>query len=378
MSKATPAPKPAVPLRQLLPRMVLALAIGVGGGALFFFLHLPLPWMLGALTGCVAGALLNLPIRMPEKVRPPMSVIIGVMLGSTFTPQMLAGAVNWWPTIIGLLAFLVCAGAATVSYFRFVAGYDMRTAYFCGMPGGLVEMVLLADTAGADTRKVALVHAGRVMLVVFTVPFLVQWLSGISLARPAAGTATFADLTLSAGIWFAITAGLGVLLARFAPIPAPYMLGPMIVSLIVHIAGWTTFKPPIELVILAQVVMGTAIGCRFVGLKLAELVRTLVVSMGATIVMLSVTGAFAWGLGTLFHINPVQILLAYSPGGLMEMGLVALALNIEVAFVIVHHLARVLMVSTGAALFAGPLGFRDPPVGQPRSVDKTIEIDKVD
>lgn len=371
MSETRPAAKPRLPLGQLLPRMALALAIGLAGGTLFFLLHLPLPWLLGAMAGCVAAALLSLPIVMPEKVRPPMSVIIGVMLGSTFTPQMLSHAASWWPTLLGLVAFLFCVGAATVSYFRLVAGYDIRTAFYCGMPGGLVEMVLLADPAGADTRKVALVHAGRVMLVVFTLPFLVQLVSGVDLARPAADAATLADLTVTTALWFAATAGLGVLIARFTPIPAPYMLGPMLVSLIVHVAGWTTFKPPVEIVIFAQLVMGCAIGCRFVGLRLPELLRTLVVSLGATVVMLAVTAAFAWGLGTLFAINPVQILLAYSPGGLMEMGLVALALNIEVAFVIVHHLARVLLVSTGAALVARPLGLAVPAGAKTgKSVDK--------
>ena len=357
-----PSPsQPALTFAQLLPRMALALGLGAGGGALFFALHVPLPWLLGALTACVAGALLNLPIRMPEKMRPPMSVIIGVMLGSTFTPQMLAGALGWLPSLVGLAFFLAAAGAVTITYFRFVAGYDMRTAYFCGMPGGLVEMVLLGESAGADTRKVALVHAARVMLVIFAVPFIVQVMTGANLARPAADAATFADLTPMAGLWFFITAALGLVVARFAPLPAPYMLGPMIVSLIVHLAGWTTFKPPIELVIFAQIVLGCAIGCRFIGIGAAELLRMILISIGATVVMLSVTVVFAWGMGALFGLNPVQVLLAYSPGGLMEMGLVALALNIEVAFVIVHHLVRVMMVSTGAALVAGPLGFRTRP-----------------
>jgi uncharacterized protein len=46
------------------------------------------------------------------------------------------------------------------------------------------------------------------------------------------------------------------------------------------------------------------------------------------------------------------VLLAYSPGGLVEMNLVALALNIEISFVAVHHIARVV-----AVMFAAPMIF---------------------
>ena len=44
------------------------------------------------------------------------------------------------------------------------------------------------------------------------------------------------------------------------------------------------------------------------------------------------------------------MLLAFSPGGIIEMSLIALALNIEVAFVACHHIVRVLIVIGGAAI----------------------------
>jgi uncharacterized membrane protein AbrB (regulator of aidB expression) len=45
--------------------------------------------------------------------------------------------------------------------------------------------------------------------------------------------------------------------------------------------------------------------------------------------------------------------LAYSPGGLAEMSMVALSLALEPGVVIIHHLTRVVLVLIGA-----PLGFR--------------------
>ncbi|WP_442577798.1 AbrB family transcriptional regulator [Mesorhizobium sp. ASY16-5R] len=39
-----------------------------------------------------------------------------------------------------------------------------------------------------------------------------------------------------------------------------------------------------------------------------------------------------------------------APGGLAEMSLIALVLQIETAFMVCHHVARILMVVVGAAL----------------------------
>ena len=47
------------------------------------------------------------------------------------------------------------------------------------------------------------------------------------------------------------------------------------------------------------------------------------------------------------------IVLAYSPGGLAEMSLIALSLGIETAFVATHHIVRI-----GLIVIAAPLVFR--------------------
>jgi uncharacterized membrane protein AbrB (regulator of aidB expression) len=46
-----------------------------------------------------------------------------------------------------------------------------------------------------------------------------------------------------------------------------------------------------------------------------------------------------------FGADLVQMILAYAPGGLTEMSLVAVALHAEVAFVATHHVIRVALVT---------------------------------
>ena len=53
---------------------------------------------------------------------------------------------------------------------------------------------------------------------------------------------------------------------------------------------------------------------------------------------------FILGVTYLINSRPEAVILAYSPGGINEMGLVAATLGIKPAFVITHHLFRLLIV----------------------------------
>jgi uncharacterized membrane protein AbrB (regulator of aidB expression) len=54
--------------------------------------------------------------------------------------------------------------------------------------------------------------------------------------------------------------------------------------------------PPVEAIAVAQVVLGTAIGCRFSGTASATVVRAIVLALGALVILLTVAVAFALGL----------------------------------------------------------------------------------
>ena len=66
--------------------------------------------------------------------------------------------------------------------------------------------------------------------------------------------------------------------------------------------------------------------------------------------MLGVTAAFALVVAPATGSPPASVVLAYAPGGLAEMSLVALALGADVAYVAVHHIFRIMFVILGAPL----------------------------
>jgi membrane AbrB-like protein len=339
------------PARFPYRRFALALLLGGFGGWLFVKFRLPLPWMLGSMVFCTVAALLRVPVAAPPVIRPPMTVVIGVMLGASFKPEVVAQLPNWLPTLIGLVLFMCACGFACVGYFRRIAGFDPVTAFFAGMPGGLVEMVTVGEEKGGDARIIALIHSARILLVVMTLPFIVQWIGGLPLGGTRVAGPSFAQTPLFAELWLLACGLLGVLVGHWLKLPAKYLLGPMLVSAIVHVAGLSDSVPPFEIVNAAQLILGVTIGCRFVGTPARIIFRVLTLSIGSTVILLALTLAFAWIVAQLSVHGHVPLILAYSPGGLAEMSLIALALHTEVAFVAAHHIIRVFLVMVAA----GPL-----------------------
>jgi membrane AbrB-like protein len=148
------------------------------------------------------------------------------------------------------------------------------------------------------------------------------------------------------------SAAIGAVLGHVLRLPAGFMIGPMIVSAAFHMTEVTTARPPDELVAVAQIVLGAAIGCRFVGARLGAMFRTTIHSVIAAILLLVITAVFVVGLDPFTPIGIEALILAYAPGGLTEMSLIALALGLDLAFISTHHVVRMVLIMLIGPLFA--------------------------
>lgn len=332
--------------------IVATLAVGTVGGALFNLVQMPLAWMIGAMCSVMVATLFGAPMRMSQLARQPMSAILGVMLGSAFTPAMAAQITGWWPTLTALAGYVVVTSILLYFYFRRLAGLDPVTAFCAATPGGLNEMTIVCIEMGGDDRTVALNHGARILLVVLIIPFAFVALGLYDRGdRPSLGISLVDYPVGELGI-LAACAVVGFGGARLLRIPAAAVTGPMAVSAVVHTLGWSGTGPPGELVAAAQIVIGAAIGARFAGVGLRRIAKIIVSGAGATIIMLAATVAFALALSDVTQAPIAALILSFAPGGLTEMSLIALALGIEAAFVATHHIVRIaLVVIIAPALF---------------------------
>ncbi|MCH9054258.1 MAG: AbrB family transcriptional regulator, partial [Proteobacteria bacterium] len=171
--------------------------------------------------------------------------------------------------------------------------------------------------------------------------------SSSALGAPLA-TISLGDLAILAACGVA-----GYYLGKVLRFPAYRLTGPLLLSAAAHVSGLTASKPPGELIILAQLVLGSSIGVRFVGVRLIEMLSTIRIALGSVLILLSLAFVCTYALHTITGIDSKVLLLTLSPGGLAEMTLIALTLGIDVAFITVHHLMRIVM-----AVFVAPLVFK--------------------
>lgn len=357
MRPTLPRPRPTPPRPRLSlpdplerPRIALALGIGLAGGGAAYGAGLPLPWMLGSMAGCAVAALGGVGLRAPGFLRPVVIPIIGVMLGSGFDAGLYEAALHWGATLALMPVYLIVSWACSYGVFRYFGGYDRATAFYSAAPGGLNEMILMGEAAGGDARRITLAHSVRLFVTILAVALLFALVYGVRAAQNGAGWVSLAAPGWTGGAILLACALCGTWVGARLRLPVPGIFGPMLLSSAVHLGGLVSVPPPSLLLILAQVVLGTVLGCRFVGSSLRELGRDMALGLWATLLLLGIALVFALGLALATHEPVSQALLAYSPGGLTEMSLLALAMHQDVAYVSTAHMARIVMV-----LFLVPL-----------------------
>jgi membrane AbrB-like protein len=331
--------------------VLVALLVGAVGGAFFAWARLPLPWLLGAMFATTAAALRHAKVHVPAPLRDVMLAAIGVMLGSRVTPEAARRLSEWPVTLAAVAVYVALAGGASYLFLRRLGGYDPVTSFFAGMPGGINEMVVVGSEMGGDERALSLIHAIRVLLVVAVVAIWFRWVGGYNGNAGVGAMSHLADIGGIELVLLVVAGVIGALGGLVFRLPAAFMLGPMIASAAFHLAGWTPSRPPAEISAVAQIVLGSALGCRFSGAPLRIIRGALWKGAVATLLGLSFALLAGVVLKQLIRIPASVVLLAFAPGGIAEMTLVAFGLGIDVAFVTVHHLARVVIVFVFAPLF---------------------------
>jgi membrane AbrB-like protein len=338
----------------LVARQGFALGLGAISGYVFYRAGMPLPWMLGPMIANTIAAVLRAPVAPPMRLRPLVIPVIGVMLGASVTRDTFAHLGDWVWTVCILAPFLVTAAFASFMVYRRAGGYDRVTAYYAAMPGGLNEMLLIGTAAGGKEKRIALAHATRILVTIAFVGLFFGLVLGVRSGGPAGRPWIALDaLGLMDYLVLGGCAVLGVPMGKILRLPAYNVLGPMVLSAVVHVTGIVHAAPPTLIVNFAQITLGTVIGCRFLGSTAREIGADLILGLLATVAMLGVAVAFAEVTSRVTGIPLPEVFLAYSPGGLTEMSLLALAMGQDVAYVSVMHILRILMV-----IAAAPVVFR--------------------
>ena len=336
--------------RDALRRLALGLAVGALGGWLAHLAHVPLAWMLGALFFAMFASLGGLPVLVPLWARAWAMVLVGLFLGESFDGLSLARLAEWPLSVAGAVLYVPVAAAAGFLYYRHVARQTPLTAVCSAVPGGLTSVVLISEALGADERQVALAQVFRIAIVICIAPAVAFGLMGFTPPEGdlLAGRAliNLGDFALLGSAAVVATVALGR-----AGVPVPFLLGPLIVSAVLRMGGVIDGVLPHWLVEVALVVTGASIGTRFHGIGLGEWLHFALLTLGGTAVLLAVSTAFAFAVAALTAVEPFAALLAFAPGGLAEMSLIALAIDADPGYVAVMHVVRIAFILAAMPIF---------------------------
>jgi membrane AbrB-like protein len=322
------------------------LLIGAAGGTACWLAGIPAPWLAGSMIAGVAAIFSGVRIGMPDWLKALSFIFLGIQTGTSVTWDTVDRAAHWPLSIACLGVTVVAVTGACVWYYVKRCGWDGATALFASLPGALSLVLLLASGSKADMRRVTIAQCIRLFFLVAALPSVIVWLSPPEEANLGPGVmGGFHDVA----IVVAASAAAGYAL-EWLRVPAGLMLGPMLASAGLELGGAVSGAAPYSLLVPANIVLGVMIAGRFSHFTFREFRAALREGFSGFVIALAVAMAGAAAASLVSRLPFALTLLAFSPGGLDAMTIMAFALGLDPAYVGAHQMARYL----GLALLMPP------------------------
>lgn len=320
--------------------MFITLCIGLAGAVLFQFLHIPMPWLLGAITAVLIVQLSTKVLQLKWHIyfRNFGLIVAGYSIGFAFTPeavqdiQLFLGSMVVLNVLFILLFFCISYLVAKR------ADLDFATAMTCCVPGGMSQVVAFAEEQGdMDMVVITFFQILRVLLIVGFVPLMVSGSGGNVLVVDGAYSWSLIGLLAVCGVagW----------LAQKVKIPTGYMLGPVFLLMGFNIAGMDVPKLPLSLLHIAQLMLGIYIGLLLKKEDLHLSKKHVFYAFVSAGIFIGAAYGLTFIMKGLYGLDFQTGFLSIVPGGLDQMGIIAASVHANVTIVTAFQLFRVLVVS---------------------------------
>lgn len=337
---------------------IMFLLISGAGGFLLSLTGLSIGWMVGTLL--VSGWLgIGFPkftrtlIRTGETGRVWLrtgQVLLGVQMGRQVNASVIrVFRENGLLILLMILLSIFLALLTGFMLYRFSRS-DLVTSLYATTPGGLSSMIGIAEDAGANQAVVSVIQTLRVILVVSSIPVALSLWIGAGSGSVTAGSA-IPEGSLFPGLAFAVgLSAVCIFLGRKIHMPAPWLIGSMIgtsaaqilLSMTsMHEAGIWWHQ---DLIILAQVLIGAAVGSRLSREMFVGLGQITLIGLIGSIALTSCMIIFALIVSHFTGVAKITSILAFAPGGIAEMAATSVVLHADAAFVVSCQVLRVLTI----------------------------------
>jgi membrane AbrB-like protein len=284
-----------------------------------------------------------------------VQVVLGIATGLMFKAWDSHTAAALLPS----LGFLFLCLAVQISVAGFwllkVSGWNLKDSLLAVYPGALAAVFDLLESERASS-KVIVVHLVRLLSITVLVSFLIPPQTSLVLTED---TPLVAGTLLTVLSLIAVCIGVGRLLLRIG-VPAPFMLTAIVATGTYLKLGWLAeFQMPSWSVNFATVILGVLIGSKFKDISLPDLVRHGRSGVMSVALMILIAAAFAVAASRVLGSDPLSLWMAYMPGAIETIAIVAFSGGLNVVFILTHHLVRMVMLHFAPALIVQARRWRE-------------------
>lgn len=345
--------------------------VGTVGGFIGKKKGIPAGAMIGAL---LAVALMNTTVGhavlYPANLRVAVQILSGLVIGSRFSRADVRELRVMGKPILILLTGLFALSILFSFLMSELSSLSFMTALFACAPGGMSDLALIAIDFGASTDQVMILQLFRFVVVVVFFPNIIKklYLTDASATEAAAipcpSTADMDSLgnvqeeapaptpapkkkidlkyMEKCALSF-VSAAAGALLLRALGVPAGAIIGAILATVLLNlVSDMVTYPSFIKVAsrILAGCYIGSQIS-RETWLTIGGLLIPMLIMVVEVFVM-------SFGVAYLVHrftgMNKATALFCCTPGGIVEMGLIAEELGLDTPKIVLMHSCRLIAV----------------------------------
>jgi len=323
-------------------KFLLVILISIPSAIVADYFNIPLAWMLGPMIAVSIAALSGIKIKMPKLALSSILIVLGLHIGNYIDQNLINQMTEWVWTSIIMFVYILISILIVSKYLQKFSGYNVKTSIFSAAPGALGPLMILAEHEKSDLSQVATSHLIRLIIIITVIPFFVVNYS----TNEALTIEKFNYIDQNHFHLLILLIGSILLIFLFDKIgvPAALLSGTLVASGILQISEVASYKLPDESINFCLLILGASVGCRFADKSLKEVASNSFHSLVATVILVTL-GLLAAIVATYFvDTNFLTLLLSFSPGGIYEVAVIAIAFDLDPNFVAFHHIIRLLMI----------------------------------
>jgi membrane AbrB-like protein len=340
------------PINQIFSiKFITVLIISVPSAIITDYFNIPLAWFLGPMIVTSIAALSGLKILMPKIVLSFILIILGLHIGNYIDQNLFNQMINWiWTSFIMLIYIIICI-LVVAKYLQKFSGYSKKASIFSAAPGALGPLMILAENEKTDLSQVATSHLIRLIIIITVIPFII--VNNTNTDVLVIDNFDYMSQNHLNLILLIIASFFFIFIFDKIKVPAALLSGTLFASGLLQITDIASYRLPDETVNFCLLILGSSVGCKFAEKTVKEIANNSLHSIVATTILV-VLGLLAAYVATFFvDTNILTLILSFSPGGIYEVAVIAIAFDLDPDFVAFHHIIRLLFI-----LFTVPIILR--------------------